>query len=264
MSPLREELSIILKDGLRGARYMLRRGVRFGMEPNRLSSAVPQLARLAGSVATATEKAASFLSHDSVPITSERFSQSISDVLTTKSRAEARAIFVENIYRLSEQVLVRLDVENAFISSVEISLAFSLLWSDHREAQRATRQKPLFTRLSLTRFWVFTLVHLNRRSPIREIDAPALEPSAKREYLETNAEAYCLLIVTLAAATITARYLAADGQFSEGSSAELDHSIDSAIAVITARFKTFSTHLDQPNAIDLLCIDFETVLPFLP
>jgi hypothetical protein len=93
MAPLTSELSILLKDGLRGARYVFRKGTRIGREGSTISPAVPKLARLADSVFTATEKAAAALlsSEGDDLATAEAFAESFSAMLSTPSLSSGRS-----------------------------------------------------------------------------------------------------------------------------------------------------------------------------
>ena len=265
MPPLTSDLSIILKDGLRGARYVFRKGARIGKETSALSPAVPRLAQLADSVFSVTEKAAAaFLASDETELASEAvFAQAFCAMLATRDRNEFKALFVRIMYRLGQATLTRLGVENAFISAHEIATAGWLLRHRHRKTLASiTSQRPP-TVAALARFWATTLVCLEQRRAIREIDLP---PSGgiHRRFLEESPETYCLLILAIAGATLTMRHLAGAPDDPDFKDRTFDEYIDSAIAVVTARFERLSAHAAQPDAIELLSADLEAVLPFLP
>jgi len=265
MAPLTSDLSILLKDGLRGARYVFRKGTRIGREGSTLSPAVPKLARLADSVFTATEKAAAaLLSSDADHLAStDAFSQGFSTMLATRDKEEFKALFVGLLYRLAEATLMRLGVENAFISAHEIAAAGWLLRHRHRKTMAAMTARRPFTIVEVARIWATILMCLEKRRAIREIDLPKTSDFQKR-FLETAPETYCLMIMVIAGATLTTRDLAGPSADPERLDCGFEDVIDSAVVVVTARFDRLAAHLAAPNAVDLLTADLEALLPFLP
>jgi hypothetical protein len=265
MAPLTSELSILLKDGVRGARYVFRKGTRIGREGSTISPAVPKLARLADSVFTATEKAAAALlsSEGDDLATAEAFAESFSAMLSTANKDEFRALFVRLLYRLAEATLTRLGVENAFISAHEIAAACWLLQQRHRKTLAAVAPRRPLNMAAVARFWASTLICLEQRRAIREIDLPQKEDFQKR-FLETAPETYCLLIMVIAGATLTTRDLAGLAADPDRLAHSFEDFIDSAVVVVSARFDRLAAHMAAPDAIDLLSADLEALLPFLP
>jgi hypothetical protein len=265
MPPLTSDLSMILKDGLRGARYAFRKGTRIGKEAATLAPAVPRLARLADSVFTVTEKAAAaLLSSDEAQLsTAEGFAQTVSAMLATRDRNEFKTLFVRIVFRLAEATLTRLGVENAFISAHEIAAAGWLLRHRHRKTLAAVTARRPLTAAVLARFWSTTLVCLEQRRAIREIDLPPSDGIQKR-LLQEAPETYCLLILAIAGASLTMRHLSDAPRDHDVQDCTFDEYIDSAISVVTARFDRLSAHATVPDAIELLSADLEGMLPFLP
>ena len=265
MAPLTSDISILLKDGLRGARYVFRKGTRIGREGSTISPAIPKLARLADSVFTATEKAAAALisSDEDHLASAEAFAQSFSTMLETRNKDEFRALFVRLLYRLAEATLTRLGVENAFISAHEIAAACWLLQQRHRKTLAAVGPRRPLTLAANARFWATILICLEQRRAIREIDLPPKEDFQKR-FLEVAPERYCLFIMAIAGATLTTRDLLGPAADPDRLACGFGDFIDSAVVVVSARFDRLSAHAAAPDAVDLLTADFEARLPFLP
>jgi hypothetical protein len=265
MAPLTSDLSILLKDGLRGARYVFRKGTRIGREGSPISPAVPKLARLADSVFSVTERAAAVLlsSDEDHLATAEAFAQSFSTMLATPNRDEFKVMFVRLLYRLAEATLTRLGVENAFISAHEIAAACSLLRQRHRKTLAAVVPSRPLTTAAIARFWATTLICLEQRRAIREIDLPPTE-DFQTHFLQSKPETYCLLIMTVAGATLTTHDLVRHGADPDELSCRFEDFMDSAMVVVSARFDRLAAHMAAPNAIDLLSADLEALVPFLP
>lgn len=278
MRQLPYEFASLLKDKLRGARYVVRHGARLGQDVVGFAPGVGDMARLAERLFVATERTASAL------VVGER--QAFHDPGTVLQAWEAmraadaqrKRLFVRLHYRLTEAVLRHLGAENVFISEHEIALAYEALRRNHRKIlswppARETRSADA------VRFWVAAAITLAARQPLREIDLPR-EPGPQTRYLLQAPSPFCLLIVALTGAILTTRPLAprqgAPGEdaVGDGSDEGLDGYIESATAVVTARFDRFCVafarqgRVDagrwQARAIDILVEEFNLVLPFLP
>jgi hypothetical protein len=216
-------------------------------------------------VFTATEKAAAALlsSEGDDLATAEAFAESFSAMLSTPDKEEFRALFVRLLYRLAEATLTRLGVENAFISAHEIAAACWLLRQRHRKTLAAIAPRRPLNMAAVARGGAATLICLEQRRAIREIDLPPKEDFQKR-FLETAPESYCLLIMVIAGATLTTRDLAGLSADPDRQAYRFEDFIDSAVVVVSARFDRLAAHMAAPDAIDLLSADLEALLPFLP
>jgi hypothetical protein len=267
MRQLPDEFASFLKDSLRGARYVVRHGTRLGQEAVAFAPGVPDFARFADTVLTATEKtAAALLLRQNLdfeyPATVlEVFAALLAEPDTTRRRR----LFVRLQYRLIEAVLRRLGVENVFISEHEIATAYDMMRRRHRKLLASLRPAREVTAAGSLRFWVAAAVTLGARHPLREIDLPR-QAGPRTTLLEQAPAPYCLLIVALTGAILTARHPIDSSGRGAGRAGDdgLDSYIDSATAVVTARFDDLATQFVQPKAVDLLAGAFEAVLPFLP
>ena len=265
MARLPGELSVLLGDGFRGARYVFRKGTRMGRESVGMSPAVPRLAQFADSVFTVTEKAAaSLLSSDEDQMaTAQGFATCLVAMLVARESSDHRNLAARLFLRLAELTLARLGVENAFISAHEISAACALIRRRHKRALDSMVIHEPLTLGSVASFWAMALTCLERRHVIREIDRSNAD-DFRTPFLEDKPELYCLLIMGVAGATIAARYLVDPTDAEPTEEYGYDECIDSAIAVVTARFDRLSAHLVGTNAVTLLAADLEALLPFLP
>lgn len=247
-----------IKDGLRGARYVVRRGARLGQNAVAFAPGVPDIALFTDTVLTATERTASVLLQRKRP--DFEYPGTVLDayaaMVAETDPTQRKRLFVHLQYRLIEAVLRRLGVPNVFISEHEIALAFEPLQRRLRPvmAWRRTSREPRFD--EATRFWVAAAVTLGVRHPLREIDLPRAA-DARTSCLERAPTPYCLLIVALTGAILTTR----DNRTGDDG---LDATIDSAAAVVTARFDRLSAVFTRPGAVDTLAREFAAVLPFLP
>ena len=258
MRQLPDEFTRRIKDGLRGARYVVRRGARLGQDAVAFAPGVPDIASLTDTVLTATERTASVLLHRKRP--DFDFPGTVLDAyaatLAEADPTQRKRLFVRLQYRLIEAVLRRLGVPNVFISEHEIALAYDGL-------QRRGRRNPALPRASreprpdeATRFWVAAAVTLGVRHPLREIDLPRAA-DARTSCLERAPAPYCLLVAALTGAILTTR----DNRAGDDG---LDATIDSAAAVVTARFDRLAEVFTKPGAVETLVREFAAVLPFLP
>lgn len=92
--------------------------------------------------------------------------------------------------------------------------------------------------------------------PLCKIDLPRAA-DARSGYLEWAPAPYCLLIAALTGTILTTRNYRAGGD-------GLDATIDSAAAVVTARFDRLHAMFAGPGAVETLVREFAAVLPFLP
>ena len=264
MRPLPDQFAHIIKDGLRGARYVLRHGVRAGQEAIAFAPGAPDFARLTDTVLSATERTASrVLQRTRLDFS---FSGTVVDayaaMLAETNPAERKRLFVRLHYRLIEAVLGRLGVENQFISEHEIALGYEALKRRHRRILGELKPSREVRVADAVRFWVAAAVTLGARHPLREIDLPR-RVGPGTPYLKEAPTPYCLLIAALTGAILMVRHpdAASSGQAEPG---DLDEYVDSAAAVVTARFDRLRTMFFEPKAVELLSREFEAVLPFLP
>ena len=212
-----------------------------------------------------TEKAAiALLSSDQTELeSSEDFAQAFSLLLGTRDRDEFKMLFLRIIYRLGQSTLTRLGIENAFISAHEIAAATWLLRHRHRKFLSViTSQRPL-TMKALACFWATTLICLEKRRPIREIDFPSAN-GIELQFLKQAPETYCLLILGISGATFTMRHLVDAPENQLSIDCELDECIDSAISVVTARFERLAALTATTDGISSISAEIEEQLPFLP
>ena len=278
MRQLPNELATLLKDKLRGARYMVRHGVRLGQDSVAFAPGMPDAACLAERLLAATKRTANALMlrerHDF------EYSGTVLEawkaMCSAANETQRKRLFMRIHYRLTEAVLRHMGAENVFISEHEIALAYETLRRTHlrifslwptREARSA----------DTVRFWVAAAVTLGARQPLREIDLPR-QISLQTRYLQQAPTPFCLLIVALTGAILTTRPPA----WGEHECAPVRHCnddgldgyIDSATAVVTARFDRFraaftrdtmlETGSRQARAIERLAEEFQLILPFLP
>ena len=265
MRQLPDDLANLLKDGLRGARYVVRRGTRRGQDAMAFVPVVPEVVRLADSMLTATEKTASvLLLRDHLAFEgADSVQDAFAALRGAADEAPRKRLFVRLHYRLIEAVLKRLGIDNAFISEHEIAAAYDVM---HRRQRRvlATLKAGRDANAAATRFWVAAAVTLAARHPLREFDLPR-RAGDHAHFLEQAPTPYCLLIVALTGAILTTRLPArratgAPRPVGDG----IDSYIDSAAAVVSARFERFAAVLTQADAVEVLAGAFDTVLPFLP
>lgn len=259
MRQLPDEFARRIKDGLRGARYVVRHGARRGQEVVSFAPGLPDIALFTDTVLNATERTANVLLQRKRP--DFEYPGSVLDVyaelLAEADPAERKRHFVHLQYRLIEAVLRRLGASNVFISEREIALA-------HDSLQRRQRRRVAALRVAreeaspeeATRFWVAAAVVLGARHPLREIDLPRAA-DARSTCLEQAPAPFCLLTVALTGAILTTR----DNRDGDDG---LDATIDSAAAVVTARFDRLHAMFTGPGAVDNLIREFAAVLPFLP
>ncbi len=258
MRQLPDEFASFLKDSLRGARYVVRHGNRLGQDAVAFAPGVPDFVRLADSVLTATERTATALLRRNLDLDYPARVPDMFAALLAATDPTRRRLFVRLHYGLIEAVLRHLGVENVFISEHEIATAYDILCRRHSRLlipPRAGRDGPP---KATARFWAAAAVTLGARHPLRELDLPR-RPGPATALLEQAPAPYCLLIVALTGAILTAG--AARGLSGDDG---LEHCIDSAAAVVTARFDDLYARFVQPNAVDRLTAALEKVLPFLP
>jgi hypothetical protein len=183
-------------------------------------------------------------------------------MLAATDKTQVKQSFIRIHYLLAEAVLRRLGVENAFISAHEMAAAYDVLRSRHRKTLLALMSKRDMNTGAIIRFWVSAAVCLGNRHPIREIDLPK-EGDVHTQFLEQAPATYCLLIVALTGAILTTRHMMASPG-GEAPPDNMDAYIDSAVAVVTARFDRLAAHFSEPDVIEVLVPELETVMPFLP
>ncbi len=251
------------RDSARGARYLVRHGTRLRREAVTLGPGVANFVRLADTVVTATEKTKRVLLPGNPDFDYPATVLGVYAAMLGERETVARGrLFVRLHYRLIEAVLRRCGVENLFISEHEINAAYDILRRRHRKLFASLR--PLGEEAmpeQALRFWVASAVALGARHPLREIDLPRAT-GPRIALLEQAPSTYCLLIVALTGAILTAQHPLSD-EFQAGEDS-LDSYIDSAIAVVTARFDLLAAQLIKSNALELLSEAFASVLPFLP
>ena len=278
MRQLPNEFASLLKDKLRGARYVVRHGARLGQDAVAFAPGMPDVARLAERLLAATERTASALMlrepHDF------EYSGTVLEaweaMCSAANETKRKRLFVRIHYRLTEAVLRHMGAENVFVSEHEIALAYETLRRTHLRtfSLQPTREARS---VDTVPFWVAAAVTLGARQPLREIDLPR-QTNLQTRYLQQAPAPFCLLIVALTGAILTTRPPA----WSESARApvlnrndnDLDGYIDSAAAVVTARFDRFhaaftrdampETGSRQARAIQRLAEEFQLVLPFLP
>jgi hypothetical protein len=228
--------------------------------------AIPKIARLADSVLAATERVAANLhfAEDQDLRDPQAIMAAFSEMQSASDKTLLQQAFVRVHYRLAEAVVSRLGVENAFISAHEISVAYTVLRRHHRKVLSGiTSRRPVGT-ATVIRFWATAAVCLEKRHPIREIDVPK-QKDLHTHFLEQTPTTFCLLIMAITGATLTTQppSKAFPGD-SDRESYSLDEYIDSATAVVTARFDRLAAHFAAPDAVDLLAKDLESIVSFLP
>jgi hypothetical protein len=260
------DLSNRVKDGLRGARFVFRRGTRLGQEAVAFPPAIPKIARLADSVLAVTERAAAnlLLAEDQDLRDPRPIMAAFSEMQTASDKALLQQAFVRVHYRLAEAVLNRLGVENAFISAHEISVAYTVLRGRHRKVLSAITSRRAVSTAAIIRFWATAAICLEKRHPIRDIDLPK-QKDVHAQFLEQTPATYCLLIMAITGATLTTQPLSETLPTNTDRQAySLDDYIDSATSVVTARFDRLAAHFAAPEAVDLLAKDLEGIIAFLP
>ena len=277
MRQLPDEFASLLKDKLRGARYVVRHGARLGKDMVAFAPGMPDVARLAERLIAATERTASAIMMRERP--DFECSGTVLEVWEAMRAAnddtERKRLFVRIHYRLSEAVLRHMGAENVFISEHEIALAYEALRRNHRRvlSWRSTRE---VRSADTVRFWAAAAVTLAVRQPLREIDLPP-QVGPQIRYLEQAPTPFCLLTVALTGAMLTTQPPARSERGTPvrpRDDDELDGYIESATAVVTARFDRFRAAFAeygrqkagrrQACAIEMLVEEFRLVLPFLP
>lgn len=262
MRPLPDKLRLLIKDSLRGARYVLRHGVRVGQDAVAFAPGAPNLARLTDNMLSVTERTASRILHR--PQLDFGMSGTVIDtyaaMLREPDRAQRKRLFVRLHYRLLEIVLQRLGVENQFISEHDIAAGFEALGRRRRQTLATLEPSGDIKTAEAVRFWVSAAVTLGARQPLREFDPPRRNDLATACLVQAPTP-FCLLTAALAGAILMVRHPDAEMQ---GDGERLDAYVDSAAAVVTARFDRLREMYAQPRAVEQLTREFVAVLPFLP
>lgn len=246
MAHLHQDIATLLKDGLRGARYLVRKTTRAGDDADPLRRGVHHLTSLADAVLSTTEETVSSLLRGAPGDEARSDAALMRACRRLSGLADADAfetLFTRTVYRLAETLLTRRGIDNLFIAEHDIAAAARDL------VPPAARDGT-----DPARFWAEAAVALVARRPIRDIEA-AESASADGTGFATEPNAAVFLTIALAGAVAATKDLDAAG---------LGAVPDSAAAVMDVRFRRFADCLDRRDPARALAAEIASVLPFLP
>ncbi len=246
MAHLHQDIATLLKDGLRGARYLVRKTTRAGEDADPLRRGVHHLTSLADAVLSTTEETVSSLLRGAPGDEARSDAALMRACRRLSGLADADAfetLFTRTVYRLAETLLTRRGIDNLFIAEHDIAAAARDL------APPASRDGT-----DPARFWAEAAIALVARRPIRDIEA-AESTSVGAGSFATEPNAAVFLTIALAGAVAVEKDLDAAG---------LGAVPDSAAAVMDVRFRRFADCLDTRDPAGALAAEITSVLPFLP
>lgn len=264
MLPSPEDLEYLLKDGLRGARYVVRYGTKRG-ERARLPPGAAQVARLTTSMLGAAERTVeSVLLGEPQRSYGSSLAQDVTAAFTrTANAAQRRRIFVRLLYRLLAAVLRQMDVENRFISEQEIARSYDRLNARNPRALDVFATGAAVDGQDMARFWATAALALAASSPLREFEMPR-QDGLRVRLLGRAPKPFCVLVVALTGAVLTTQVVIRADRSAERDDEAVGQIIDSAIAVVGARFDRMLAALRHPRGEAMLAREIAAVLPFLP
>lgn len=245
MAHLHQDIATLLKDGLRGARYLVRKTTRAGDDADPLRRGVHHLTSLADAVLSTTEETVSSLLRGAPGDEARSDAALMRACRRLSGLADADAfetLFTRTVYRLAETLLMRRGIDNLFIAEHDIAAAARDLTPPARDGADPAR------------FWAEAAVALVARRPIRDIETAEHTP-VSGDGFATEPNAAVFLTVALAGAVAATKDLDAAG---------LGAVPDSAAAVMDVRFRRFADCLDRRDPAHALEVEIASVLPFLP
>jgi hypothetical protein len=268
MRRLADDLVLSLKDQIRTLRYSLRseaeapgsalpeayRNVDFGPLGTVGAMIGTPVIRMADGLFTQVEHVTLGLLEG--PPARTVFPRPVTDYF---GRGEDKPAFTQDLYRESKALLRRHGARQALVSEHSMEDLRNEIGARHRDligTALARRQSAASDERddSTVKLCAAIAAGFARVRPIQKLDLLGTPDLARHLMIAPNC--YCGLVLGLSIAIATTRPQARDLD-----SLEL---IESADAVVDARFDRFKVALDGKDAVMGLAREFETVLPFLP
>lgn len=268
MRRLADDLVLSLKDQIRTFRYSLR------SEAEMPGSALPEayrnidlgplgavgamigtpVLRMADDLFTQVENVTLGLLED--PSDRTVFPRPVTDYF---GRSDAKASFTHDFYHEAKALLGQHGARHALVSEHAIEDLKKELHVRHQDLiSSAASPTRVSTDAQAARVRVCAAIAIGfaRVRPVQKVDLMAVAGAGQVRHLMIAPNLYVGLVLGLAVALVTVRAQAQDLDGSE--------LIESADAVVDARFERLKAAVDSKDPVAALAREFEAVLPFLP